>query len=280
MDIPSAPLDLLGQLLEFEFMRNAFVAGAAVALLAGVTGYFVVLRGETYAGHTLSIVGFPGAAGAVLLGIPQLVGLVAICAASSLGIAALGRVSWERHGQSAAIGSIQALALALGFLFTSLYRGLLNGVTGLLFGSFLSISQAQVIELIGITAVVLAVMALIGRRFLYLSVDPEAAAAAGVPVGAISIAFLLLLGLSVAATTLITGALLVFAMLVLPAAAAQQLTNTPAAGIAISVALGLANMWLSLSVAYLLSDYPIGFFVTTFGLALYLACRGVRRLRP
>lgn len=270
---------LVGQLLEFPFMRNAFAAGTAVALLAGVAGYFVVLRGETYAGHTLSVVGFPGAAGAVLLGIPQLVGLVALCAASALGIAGLGRASGGgRRGESAAIGTIQAFALALGFLFASLYQGLLNGVNAILFGSFVGITPAQVTGLLVVAVVVLGVMALIGRPLLYVSVDPEAAASAGVPVRALSVAFLLLLGLSVAAVTLVTGALLVFALLVMPAAAAQQLSARPGVGIALSVALGLAVVWLSLSVAYF-SDYPIGFFVTTFGFGLYLASRGVRRLR-
>jgi len=276
--VPGAT-SLVEQLLQFPFMRNAFAAGTAVAVLAGVIGWFVVLRGETFAGHTLSLVGFPGAAGAVLFGLPQLLGLALLCTASGLGIAWLGRVAaGDRYGVPAAIGTIQAFTLALGFLFASLYGGLLNGVNGILFGSFVGISQSQVTALAVLAAVVLCAMAVIGRPLLFLSVDAEAAASAGVPVPALSIAFLMLLALAVAATTLITGALLTFALLVMPAAAAQQVAARPVAAVALSVAMGVVIVWLSLAVAYF-TDYPIGFFVTTIGFGLYLLARGVRRVR-
>ncbi len=267
------------QLLQFPFMRNAFAAGTAVALLAGVIGYFVVLRGETFAGHTLSLVGFPGAAGAVLFGVPQLLGLAVLCTASALGIASLGRVAaGDRYGLPAAIATIQAFALALGFLFASLYRGLLTGVNGILFGTFLGITQSQAAALAVVAVAGVCAMAVISRPLLFVSVDPEAAASAGVPVRSLSVAFLVLLALSVAATTLITGALLTFALLVMPAAAAQQLVTRPPAAIALGVAAGLVTVWLSLAVAYF-TDYPISFLVTSIGFGLYLLSRGVRRVR-
>jgi len=270
--------DLAEQLLRYAFMRNAFAAGTAVAVLAGVIGWFVVLRGETFAGHTLSSVGFPGAAGAVLFGLPQLLGLAVLCTASALGIASLGRVAeGDRYGAPAAIGTIQAFALALGFLFASLYRGLLNGVNGILFGTLLGITQAQVVLLAALAVLSICAMAVISRPLLYVSIDPDAAASAGIPVKALSVAFLVLLALSVAATTLITGALLTFALLVMPAAAAQQLVTRPPVAVLLSVALGVAIVWLSLATAYL-TDYPIGFFVTSFGFVVYLLSRGVRRL--
>jgi zinc/manganese transport system permease protein len=269
---------LASQLFQYAFMRNAFAAGTAVAVLAGITGYFVVLRGETFAGHTLSQVGFPGAAGAVLLGIPQLVGLAVLCVGCALGIASLGRVgSGDWQGKSAAIGTIQAFALALGFLFASLYQGLLNGVNAILFGSLLGITEVQVLILTALTVVAVGTITVIGRPLLFLSVDPEAAVPAGVPANLLSVAFLVLLALSVAATTLITGALLVFALLVMPAAAAQQLVPHPSRAIALSVVLGLVTVWLALAMSYF-SDYPVGFFITTLGLGLYLLARGTRAL--
>ena len=281
MGEPQPSFDLISdvqQLLQYHFMQNALVAGTLVAAVAGVVGYFVVLRGQTFAAHTLSQVGFPGAAGAALLGLPQLAGLLALCVASSLGIAGLGRSDGSRAGEPAAIGAIQAFALALGFLFVGLYKGFLTGINGLLFGTFLGVSDGQVVQLAILVVVALGVLAVIGRPLLLLSIDPELAAARRVPVRALSLLFLVFLGLSVASVTLVTGALLVFSLLVTPAAAAQELTARPSLGILLGVLLALVVTWLSLSVAYF-TVFPIGFFVTTFGFATYLLARGVRWAR-
>jgi zinc/manganese transport system permease protein len=281
MGEPQPSFDLVAdvqQLLQYHFMQNALLAGTLVAAVAGVVGYFVVLRGQTFAAHTLSQVGFPGAAGAALLGLPQLAGLLGLCVASSFGIAALGRSDGSRAGESAAIGAVQAFALALGFLFVGLSRGFLTGINAVLFGTFLGVSDGQVVQLAVVAVVALAILAVIGRPLLLLSIDPELAAARRVPVRALSLLFLVFLGLSVASVTLVTGALLVFSLLVAPAAAAQELTARPALGILLGVVLALVVTWLSLSVAYF-TVYPIGFFVTTFGFAAYLGARVVRRAR-
>jgi zinc/manganese transport system permease protein len=271
-------IDALGQLLSYQFMQNAFLAGTTAAVLAGIVGYFVVLRGEAFAGHTLSVVGFPGAAGAILFGLPQLLGLAILCTASGLGIGVLGRGTVrDRHAESAAIGTIQAFMLALGFLFVSLYKGLLGGVYSILFGTFLGITRQQVLLLLVIAVVVLAVLAVVGRPLLYLSVDEPAAAAAGVPVRALSIGFLVLLGLAIASTALITGALLVFALLVMPAAAANQLLVRPGQAIVVSIVLGLVTVWTGLTISYF-TDLPIGFLVTGVGFVIYLVARLARRL--
>jgi zinc/manganese transport system permease protein len=271
-------IDALGQLLSYQFMQNAFLAGTTAAVLAGIVGYFVVLRGEAFAGHTLSVVGFPGAAGAILFGLPQLLGLAILCTASGLGIGVLGRGAVrDRHAESAAIGTIQAFMLALGFLFVSLYKGLLGGVYSILFGTFLGITRQQVLLLLVIAVVVLAVLAVIGRPLLYLSVDEPAAAAAGVPVRALSIGFLVLLGLAIASTALITGALLVFALLVMPAAAANQLLVRPGQAIVVSIVLGLVTVWTGLTISYF-TDLPIGFLVTGVGFVIYLVARLAGRI--
>ncbi len=271
-------IDALDQLFAYQFMQNAFLAGTTAAVLAGIVGYFVVLRGEAFAGHTLAIVGFPGAAGAILFGLPQLLGLAVLCTASGLGIGVLGRGAVrDRRAESAAIGTIQAFMLGLGFLFVSLYKGLLEGVYSILFGTFLGVTRAQVLLMLAIAVVALAGLALIGRPLLYLSVDEPAAAAAGVPVRVLSIGFLVVLGLAIASTALITGALLVFALLVMPAAAADQLVARPALAMLVSVGLGLIIVWSGLTISYF-TDLPIGFLVTGVGFVIYAVARMARRV--
>jgi zinc/manganese transport system permease protein len=261
------------QLFEFHFMVNAFRAGTVVAVAAGVLGWFMVLRAQSFAGHTLAVAGFPGAAGATLAGLNPAWGFFGFCGAGAAIIAAVPRARAGTQGagfseESAAIGTVQAVALALGFLFVSLYRGFLNGINSLLFGTFLGITDAQVWVLVAVAAVIVAALAVGGRQLLFASVDPDVAEARGVPVTALGVAFLLLLGFAAAEASQITGSLLVFALLVIPAATAQRLTARPAASIALSVALAVAVTWLGLAAAYY-SSYPIGFFVTTFGFAAF-----------
>ena len=171
---------------------------------------------------------------------------------------------------------MQAVGLGLGFLFVQLYHGLLNGLQALLFGTFLGITDVQARTLVAVTAATLVVLALAARPLFFASVDADVARAAGVPVRAVSLGFLLLLGLSVAATSQITGALLVFALLVTPAATAHRLTSRPVAGLALSVVLGLAVTWLGLALAYF-SIYPVGFWVTSLAFGAYVLVRLPRR---
>ncbi len=263
----------IDQLLSYPFMVNALRAGTIVAVMAGLIGWFMVLRRQSFAGHTLSVMAFPGAAGAALAGLPAALGYYLACTVAAL---ALGpsqrRDGRSRSGESAVIGTVQATGLALGFLFLSLYSGVLGGLENLLFGTFLGISNGQVLTLLILAAVVLAVLAVIGRPLLFASIDPQVARAGGVPVAILSIGFLVLLGLAVAATSQITGALLVFALLVTPAATAQTLTTRPGPSLALTVAIALLTTWLGLGIAYF-SPYPVGFFITTIAFALYLLAK-------
>src|SRR4051812_66880 len=260
-------------------MVNAFRAGTIVAVVAAFVGWFMVLRAQSYAGHTLSLVGFPGAAGAVWLGASASVGFFAFCTAAALVIAAVPRTT--RRGfseESAVIGTVQAFALACGLLFVSLYQGFLSGVNGLLFGSFLGITDAQVIGLVVVAVAVVVILTVITRPLLFASVDAGVAAARGVPVRALGFVFLLLLGTAAAAAAQITGALLVFALLVMPAAAAQRLTSSPSFSLLLTVVIGLAVTWAGLTAAYF-STYPIGFYVTTVAFAVYLFAIGTQKVR-
>ncbi|MGP3975853.1 metal ABC transporter permease [Streptomyces sp. 8N114] len=274
------PIAVLEQLWAYSFMVNAFRAGTIVAVLAAAIGWFMVLRRQSFAGHTLALVGFPGAAGATLLGIGAIFGYFFFCIAAALVIALIphaghGRSADRRAGsgqESALTGTVQAFLLSCGFLFIALYKGFLGGVNALLFGSFLGITNNQVAVLLAVAALALGALAVIGRPLLFESVDPGAAAGRGVPAGWLSAGFLVLLGAAVAGVSQITGVLLVFALLVMPAATAHALTSRPGRSLALTVLIALLVTWLALIVAYY-TPYPIGFFVTTFAFALYVLAR-------
>jgi zinc/manganese transport system permease protein len=261
-------------LLHFHFMRNALVVGTLVAVLAGAAGYFVVLRGQSFAAHMLSQVGFPGAAAGVLLHLSPVIGLISFCVIAALGIGSFGnRLEAGHRAESAAVGSILAFSLGLGLLFFRLYAGTAQGVYAFLFGTILGISDRDVTVSVLTALVALGALAVIGRPLIFASVDPDVAEARGVKVRALSIAFLLVLALAIAVTVQIVGTLLIFALLVAPGASALQLTARPMRGLALSIALSLGFTWLGLAVAYF-TIYPIGFFITTFAFASY----GVVRL--
>jgi zinc/manganese transport system permease protein len=238
----------------------------------------MVLRRQTFAGHTLAVIGFPGAAGAVLIGLSAQAGLFAFCIAGALVIAL---VPAERAGrfsdEPVVIALVQACALACGYLFASLYHGNLSSVNNLLFGTFLGVTDSDVRILVLVTTLALAVLVIAGRSILFASVDPDVARAAGVRTAFLATLFLVLLGAAAAEASQITGSLLIFALLVLPAATAHTVTTRPVAGIAASVALALVVTWSGLAVAYY-SPYPIGFWITTIAFGLFVGARAARAL--
>lgn len=264
------------QVLEFHFMVNALRAGTIVAVVAGAIGYVMVLRQQSFAGHTLALVGFPGAAGATWLGIDTAFGFFGFCIAAAL---VLGLVPMNRSSQqSAVIGIVQSFALACGLLFVSLYKGFLSGLNSLLFGTIVGVTDRQVVILLIAGAIALVALAALGRPLLLTSIDEAAARSRGLPTRLIGMAFLVLLGIATAGASQVTGSLLVFALLVAPAATAVRLTSRPAAGLALSVVIALVVTWLGEGVAYF-SPYPIGFWVTTFAFGLFLLASGFRAVR-
>jgi zinc/manganese transport system permease protein len=269
----AAGLRTLLRMFSYHFMQNALLAGTIVALVAGAVGYFMVLRGESFAGHSLANIGFAGAAGAALLGAPVVVGLMSFGALGALGMGALrDRVSQSRARNDVAVGAILALALGLGVLFERLSSAKAASIYAILFGSPLGVADADLRALALTAAVTVLVIALIARPLLFASLDPVVAAARGAPVRLLSYGFLLLLALAVAQATQVVGALLIFALLVAPAATAQRLSARVGRGVALSVGVALLITWSSLVAAYL-SSFPVGFFITTFALGGYLAAR-------
>jgi len=275
--------DLRG-LFAYHFMVNAYEAGTIVAVLAALVGWFMVLRRQSFAGHTLSVVAFPGAAAATLAGVSVGLGYYGFCLGAALLIALAPRGSAAVGGfsqESAVIGTVQAFTLASGFLFVALYHGFLEGVNSLLFGTFLGITNGQVLTMLLVALGVLVTLALVGRPLLFASIDPAVAVAHGVPVRLLGAVFLVLLGLTAAATTQVTGALLVFALLVMPPATAQRLTARPALGLLVSVIVALGVIWSALAIAYY-TPYPLGFWVTTLAFGLYVVAAlgaGLRQRR-
>jgi zinc/manganese transport system permease protein len=275
--------DDVRQLLSYHFMLNALRAGTIVAVLAGAIGYFMVLRRQSFVGHTLALVGFPGAAGATWLAINTGFGYFGFCILAALIVAALPGGARAGSGlggygqESAAVGTVQAVALAFGFLFVSLYKGFLSGVNNLLFGTIVGVSDDQVLVLLIAALACLAILAVVGRPLLFASVDPDVARARGVPVRAVSAVFLVLLGVAAAGTSQVTGSLLIFALLVAPAATAIRLTARPVAGLVLSVSIAVAVTWVGEGIAFF-SPYPIGFWVTTIAFAIFLLAVAYRAI--
>jgi zinc/manganese transport system permease protein len=266
-------VDDVRSLFDYPFMVNALRAGTIIAVMAGVVGWFMVLRRQTFAGHTLALIGFPGGAGAVLVGAGAQLGFFAFSIAGAVVIATLPSGARSHFtDEGAVIGTVQAFALACGFLFVSLNGANLNGINALLFGSLLGVTDADVARLAAAATVVLVVVGLIARPLLFASVDPDVAESRGVPVGRLTLGFTLLLGLAAAASTEITGSLLVFALLVLPAATAQTIATRPATSLLLSVGVALVVTWVGLGIAYY-SPYPVGFWITTIAFAVFVATR-------
>jgi zinc/manganese transport system permease protein len=274
------PITDLHQLLTYPFMVNALQAGTIVAVIAALVGWFVVLRRESFVCHTLSVMSFPGASGAALAGLPLASGYFVFAVGGALAIAFGSRVGARRSlaQESAVVGTVGAVALALGYLFLSLYGGILESLETLLFGSFVGITSGQVRTLLIVAVLAAAVLAAVGRPLFYASVDERAARADGVPVRALSVVFLVLLALAVAAIAQIVGVLLTFALLVAPAATAQLLTTRLRLSLALAVALAVTETWAALTVSYF-TNLAMGFAVTSIALVIYACARCARELR-
>jgi zinc/manganese transport system permease protein len=256
-------------LLSFAFMRNAFAAGTASAIVAGLIGYFVVLRGSSFAAHAISHIGFAGAAGAVLLGLNPVLGVGVLSLFASAGMGLLGK---RLRGRDVVIGLIMAASLGLGYLFISLYTGNAQNAYSILFGQIFGITTGAVLLTILTSVIVLALLAAGFRPLLFASLDEEVAEARGIRVGAIGIGFMLLMALAVSEAVQVSGVLLIFALLVAPGAIAERVTRRPATALAVSGTLAVLITWISLALAYY-TPYPVSFYVTGLAFVLYIAAR-------
>ena len=269
------PFDDLATLFHYEFMVHAFQAGTIIAVVAGAIGYFVVLRGSAFAAHALSHIGFAGATGAVVLSLSPILGLLAFTLGAGVAIGALGT---RLRGRDVTIGIVLAWTLGLGVLFISLYRGYAAEAYAILFGEILGISTNDVVVTLVAGAITLVAVVAIYRPLLFSSVDEDLAAAKGVPVTAMSIAFMAILAVAVTEAVQVVGVLLIFALVVTPAAIAVRFTSRPALAIATGIALALAFTWLGLAIAFY-SPHPVSFFITSLAFATYVGVRIAEPLR-
>ena len=259
----------------YGFMQNALAAAGIVAIVSGLVGYFLVLRAQTFAGHALAHVGFTGATGAVLLGAPPLSGLVLVTVAAGIGMGVIGEKLQHRD---VAIGMVLALSLGLGLLFLHVFTSYASQATNLLFGNVFGVDARTVWSLLAIGAISLAGLAIIGRPLLFASLQPELAEARGVSLRLISVAFLAIVGLATAGCAQIVGVLLVFTLMVGPAATAQRLTSRVISGLILSTALATVFAWAGIVLAFY-TDWPTSFCITAFSVAGYAAALGSRRVR-
>jgi len=267
-----------------EFMRNALIAGTFVGLSCGLVGYFVVLRAQVFAGDALSHVAFTGALAAAVLGFNTLVGLYLACV---LGGILMGVLGDRARADDVVIGSLFAWTLGLGVLFLAIFTtksSAGNGTAGVrvLFGSIfgLSSTQARTVAIVATAACVL--LLAVARPLLYASLDPAVAAARGIPVRALELGFLALLGLVAAQASQAVGALLLLGLLAAPAGAAHLLTTTPYRGLALSAALAVGSVWLGLTLSYVFSTLPPSTMVIAAAVGTYVAAllvTGIRRLK-
>jgi zinc/manganese transport system permease protein len=262
----------LQSILQYQFMQHAFEAGTIIAIVAGIIGYFVILRRSAFAAHALSEIGFAGAAGAVLVGINPIFGLLSFSTVSGTGIAILGKRATHRDIE---IGSVLAFALGLGVLFISLYTGYATEAYSILFGEILGISSSNVLITLVLSLVVLAGAALIYRPLLFASLDEQVAEAKGVRVLFLGVVFMLLLAAAVSIAVQVVGVLLIFALTVTPAATAIRLTKKPKYAILISVLIALVATWAGLFISFY-EPYPVSFFITAIVFVSYLFVRFVR----
>jgi zinc/manganese transport system permease protein len=256
-------------MLEYDFMRNAFAAAGVAAVVSGLVGYFLVLRGQTFAGHALGHIGFAGATGAVLVGLAPVWGLVGFTVAAGVGMGLMGE---RLSGRDVAIGVVLALALGFGLLFLHYYTAFAAQAVALLFGNVLAVDRTMIETLIALGVVTLGGLAVIMRPLIFATLQPELAEAKGVPVRFVSTAFLAIVALAVSESAQIVGVLLVFALMVGPPATAQRLVTGLWSGMALSAAIALVEAWLGIAIAYQ-TDWPVSFCISLLSAAGYFLTR-------
>jgi len=258
------------ELLRQHFVHTALLAGGVTSVLAGAVGVFVVIRGMSFAVHAVSELGFTGAAGALVLGIDPVVGLLV----GSLAVGAvLGALTVRGRERDSAIGSFLAFGLGVGVLLISRYQGYATQATNLLFGSIVGVSDRQLLVLAGVAALVVAGLAVAFRPLLFASVDPEAAEARGISLRLLSVILLLLVALTTAEAIQVVGVLLVLTLVITPAAAATRLTARP--GVALALSVGIAAFATEGGILLsLVKPYPTSFFISALSFAAYVAARG------
>jgi zinc/manganese transport system permease protein len=256
------------------FMTNTWVVATVVAIVAGVVGFFVVLRGSAFVADALPTGAFAGAAGASLIGVNTLIGLGVFSLCGALGIGWLGRRS--RHDVAVALALV--VMLGLGALFLSFSVEYAPEIYSLLFGEVLGISVNEIVPVALLGAVCIIAIMVMYRPLLLSSVMPALGEARGVRAYRIEMYFLVVLALATSMALPVVGALLIFSLMIGPPAAARSVTDRPLLAMGLSVVIALGTVWAAIAASYE-SNWPVGFFVGTIAAACYAAGRGATALR-
>jgi len=262
-------IDQVVRLLAYDFAQNAIAAGVVIAIVSGVVSRFVVARNMSFAVHALAELGFTGAAGAILVGVSPVVGLLAGTTVTAIFIGTLGVRLRERD---AVVGVVMAFGLGLGVLFLTLYPRYATEAFAILFGTITGVTRGDVLLLVGIGIATLLALGAIYRPLTFTTVDPEVAEARGVPVRGLAIAFLLIMAAAVAEAVQVVGVLLILTLLITPGAAAERLTAIPGRATVYSVGIALFCVLGGILLA-LASNVPVSVYVTSLSFGCYLAAR-------
>lgn len=265
------PIAAAAGMLAQPFIVHALVAGTAVAIVSGLVGYFVVLRGQVFAGDALGHVAYTGAFAALAVGVDLRIGMFAATIGAGL---VLGLLGGRSVADDVTIGTVFSWVLGLGVFFLAYYtthasNSAATANVNVLFGSIFGISTSAIWAAVAVAAVVAAAILTIARPLLFASVDSAVAAAAGVPVRALGALFLALVGATAAEASQIVGALLLFGLLAAPAAAARRLTPDPWRGLWLAAALATASVWAGIVISYAVPILPVSFTIMSVAAALY-----------
>ena len=264
---------IITDMFQYDFMINAFAAAGIAAVVSGIVGFFLVMRGQTFAGHALSHIGFAGATGAGLVGLAPLWGLTGFTLAAGI---TMGLLSERISNRDVAIGVVLALALGFGLLFLHYYTSFATQATALLFGNVLAVDHATITSLAALAVIALLGLGAIMRPLIFASLQPELAEAKGVSLRLVSTAFMVVVALAVSQCAQIVGVLLVFTLMVGPPAAAQRLAGGLWSGLALSTALALGEAWLGLTTAFY-TDWPVSFCIAILSAAGYFTALAISR---
>ena len=267
-------IETIATYLSYEFVRNALIAGTLSAILGAIVGYFVVIRNAGFAAHALAHIGFAGAAGAAILGLSPLEGMLLLTVGSGL---FMGGAGDKVNRSDMAIGMVLSMSLGLGTLFLSLYSGFAGQAKSILFGEIFGVSESQIVEMTILSLLSLAALALFSRRLLFASVQPRLAEARGLSLSGLSMAFMAVVAISVTLASQIVGILLVFTLVIAPAGLALRLCRSFWSGIILSVVLGVTVVWVGILLDCV-TGYPATFWITALFFILYVLVEAFTRI--
>lgn len=263
------------EVLTADFMINALIAGVLISLAAGFIGYFTIARRSTFAAHALAHIGLPGATGAVLVGLPVSLGLGVFALGGALTIGALGKKASQRE---VATGSILALAMGFGLFFARLSSSASTQMQSILFGSILTITSSQVLGFAIFDAVLIAVLTMVYRPLLFSSVDEQVAQAKGVNIGLMNVVFMSMLAGVITISVQAVGTLLIFALVVTPAAAANSIARSPFAAMLMGCGICLVSIWGGLIISAMIPTPP-SFIIVLISTLIWAIASVVQRVR-